>query len=675
MSTTRTAGAALAILGATLGIASWMLTQNTPESTAPQLAERFSEVTLEAAPVAQANPDAGEGAKAKQEEGRVGKKDARMAVATGSKVEVEKKEADREVAADAGVLGSLSEGEVGDVFGSSGLNSDLTGGIGGLIGTNNIQAGSGGLIGAKSIQVGSGGLGSRGSGLGGGGTAEGLGGLGTKGRGSGRSGYGSGGASFGQGSPNVRVPASRPEVQASREGYTDYGINNQTLVSRDALSTFSIDVDTASYTISRSKLLAGALPPESAVRVEEFVNYFDYRYADRADDAPFAVYMEAAPSPWEPTHHILRVGLQGDRIDEDDRKPVRLTFLVDVSGSMSANNKLPLARKAMGYLVSNLGPEDSVAIATYAGRTEQILAPTSAGDLSTITAAIERLQSGGGTNMDSGVQLAYTRASDAFVEGAENRVIVMSDGDANIGKTSHEALLTDIIGHAKKGITLSTVGFGRGNYKDTMMEQLANKGDGNYFYIDDYTEAKKVFGQDLSGTIQTIARDVKIQVDFNEDVVMSYRLIGYENRDIADADFRNDKVDAGEIGSGHSVTALYDVILRDGYRDHSASMATVRLRAKPAGADAAAEEWFTDYPTADVRDEVASTTAPFRLALGAATFAEKLRGSHYVDELTYSQIAALVRDAKRSGVAAEEELESLVRQAGSLAGESGVASR
>ncbi|MFT5682560.1 MAG: Ca-activated chloride channel family protein [Myxococcota bacterium] len=653
MSSTRTAVIALAVLGLTLGaVGQIIISVEEPEVTPQDLPERLAvlEVVQAPVPMEPASP---------LEEGKVGKKDARMEVATGSQTEAKPAaaaEKNREAAESAGVLGVLSaEAPLDGVFGSSTLNSDLTGGIGGLIG-------------AKRIQTGSGGLGSRGSGLGGGGIADSLGGLGTKGRGSGASGYGSGGGSFGAGRAAV-------EQQSSREGYTNYGINAQTLVESDHLSTFSIDVDTASYTIARSKLLTGQLPPESAVRVEEFVNYFNYRYADRADDAPFAVFMEAAPSPWEPNHHVLRVGLQGDRIDEDDRKPVRLTFLVDVSGSMSANNKLPLARKAMQHLVSNLGPEDSVAITTYAGRTEILLMPTAASDLSTINAAIDTLQSGGGTNMDSGVQLAYQLADQAFVAGAENRVVVLSDGDANIGRTSHESLLTEITGYAKKGITLSTIGFGRGNYQDTLMEQLANKGDGNYFYIDDYTEAKKVFGQDLSGTIQTIARDVKIQVDFDPDVVLSYRLIGYENRDIADADFRNDAVDAGEIGSGHSVTALYDVILRDGYRDHAGSLATVRLRAKPPGADAAAEEWFTAYPAGDVRDEMAETTDGFRLALGAATFAEKLRGSHYVAELSYEQIAALVGGAKRDGVAIEDELENLVRQAGTLAGESGVATR
>ena len=495
-------------------------------------------------------------------------------------------------------------------------------------------------------------------------------GLGARGRGGG--GYGSGGGFSAQAPP---AQLGGPIHAESREDYTSYGINAQTLVERDPLSTFSIDVDTASYTIARSKLLSGQLPPESAVRVEEFVNYFPYRYADRADDAPFAVYMEAAPSPWQPSHHVLRVGLQGDRIDEDARKPVRLTFLVDVSGSMSANNKLPLARRAMRHLVGNLGPEDSVAITTYAGRTEILLQPTAADELSVIHAAIEALQSGGGTNMDSGIQLAYQLADQAFVDGAENRVIILSDGDANVGRTSHEALLSEIISHAKKGITLSTIGFGRGNYQDTLMEQLANKGDGNYFYIDDFTEAKKVFGQDLSGTIQTIARDVKIQVEFDPEAVMSYRLIGYENRDIADVDFRNDAVDAGEIGSGHAVTALYDVILRDEYRSHDGPLATVRLRAKPPGADAAAEEWYTAYPVADVHHELASTTDSFRLALGAGTFAEKLRGSHFVEEVTYRQIAALVADASRDDVAIEAELISLINQAGSLSGEGDVAIR
>jgi len=632
MSSSRTAGVILAVLGTTLGITSWMLIDRSPTHTQQDRQEQIVDVPNRMVEllVDPANPDAGEGAKAKAEE------------FLSSDVE-QSAEAKKEVLAMLGTRGEAStDGGLEEALASESVD----------LGSGLLTPGISGLIGSK-------------------GTLADSGSLGGGGHGAGFSGRGSG--SFGAKRPTASL-GGQSDVE-SGEDYTSYGINAQTLVEQDPLSTFSIDVDTASYTIARSKLLTGQLPPEAAVRVEEFVNYFSYRYADRADDAPFAVYMEAAPSPWQPSHHVLRVGLQGDRIDEDARKPVRLTFLVDVSGSMSANNKLPLARKAMRQLVDNLGPEDSVAITTYAGRTEILLQPTAADERAVIHDAIEQLQSGGGTNMDSGIQLAYQLADQAFVDGAENRVIVLSDGDANVGRTSHETLLTEITGYAKKGVTLSTIGFGRGNYQDTLMEQLANKGDGNYFYIDDYTEAKKVFGQDLSGTIQTIARDVKIQVEFDPDAVLSYRLIGYENRDIADADFRNDAVDAGEIGSGHAVTALYDVILRDDYREHDGPLATVRLRAKPPGADAAAEEWFTTYPAADVHDELASTTDSFRLALGAGTFAEKLRGSHFVEEITYRQLAALVEGASQDDVAIEAELVSLINQAGSLSGESGFASR
>ncbi|MCP4807962.1 MAG: VWA domain-containing protein, partial [Proteobacteria bacterium] len=303
--------------------------------------------------------------------------------------------------------------------------------------------------------------------------------------------------------------------ESTSEGYVNYGVNDMTLSTKDALSTFSIDVDTASYTIARRKLLDGYLPPAASVRVEEFVNYFPYAYVQPVGDAPFAVNMEAAPNPFEPRHHVLRIGVQGDELSADERKPVRLTFLVDVSGSMSSADKLGLAKRSLHLLVDQLDAEDSVALGTYAGATRMVLTPTPATDKDAIHAAIESLSSGGGTAMSSGIDMAYDMAQRAYVPGAENRVVVLSDGDANIGPSSHQQILTQIQDHAKAGITLTTVGFGMGNYKDTMMEQLANDGDGNYFYIDGMNEARKVFSEDLSGTIQTIARDVKIQVEFD----------------------------------------------------------------------------------------------------------------------------------------------------------------
>ncbi|MCB9741064.1 MAG: VWA domain-containing protein [Alphaproteobacteria bacterium] len=457
---------------------------------------------------------------------------------------------------------------------------------------------------------------------------------------------------------------------STAEQYTHYGINDMTLTERDRHSTFSIDVDTASYSISRRKLNSGALPPTAAVRVEEFVNSFDYSYAPpgkESSGAPFAVHMEAAPSPFDSTHHILRVGVKGAEVDASDRKPVKLTFLVDTSGSMSTMDKIGLAKESMSLLVNNLGPEDSVAIATYAGSTAVVLEPTPASKKSVILSAIENLGTGGGTAMGSGMEMAYHMASEHYAEGAENRVIVLSDGDANIGRTSHDEILRTVTQYAEEGITLSTIGFGMGNYKDTMMEQLANKGDGNYYYIDSRAEAEEVFGEDLAGTLQVIAKDVKIQVEFNPDAVMAYRLIGYENRDIADKDFRNDRVDAGEIGAGHTVTALYDVILKDGYHDE---LATVRLRAKKPGRDSAAKEWATSLQSDYLVETFDQASADFRLAVGAGTFAELLRGSPYAAEITYSMLYELVEDTKPRDPQVRE-LMGLIRVAGDLSGERG----
>ena len=578
---------------------------------------------------------------------------------------VEEPAVDPAAHSDAGNGARREEGQVGRKGGAAKEGGDASG-------DKDQATGIGGLVGGQDVQVGSGGLGGRGSGLGGGGgVAQGLGGLGS--RGFGASGYGSG---HGSGSISIE---SRPDPALDRtarprlsvdgtEQFTDHGVGAPVLAAQDNLSTFAVDVDTGSYTLARSSLTAGSLPAASSVRVEEFVNYFDYDYVGPTTDAPFAVNMEAAPSPWLPGHHVLRVGVQGDRLDASERKPARLVFLVDVSGSMSGSGRLDLAKQSLSWLVGQLGPEDSVGLVTYAGSVARVLEPTPVTDEARILAAIDGLRSGGSTAMGSGIDIAYQMAAQGFVPGAENRVIVLSDGDANVGSTSHEQILEGIRGHAREGITLSTVGFGRGNYKDTMMEQLADEGDGNYSYVDNAQEGRRVFGQRLSGTVQTIARDVKIQVEFNPEAVLAWRLIGYENRDIADEDFRDDAVDAGEIGSGHSVTALYDVVLRDDWR--SRELATVRLRAKPPGADAAAEEWLTTFPPRLLRDELDDASADLRLALGAATFAELLRGSPHVEEVTYAQVWSLVRGARRPGEAEDAELLSLIERAGRLTGES-----
>jgi Ca-activated chloride channel homolog len=527
---------------------------------------------------------------------------------------VGKREVDRQIAEGGGVLGAMADSDLNQVLGASGA----------------------------------GGLGVRGSGLGGGGTAEGLGGLGTKGA-------GHSGAVGTLGAP----------ARTGSERYTDHGVNDFAITATDRVSTFSVDVDTGSYPIARRKLREGSLPPPAAVRVEEFVNYLDYAYTPPADDAMFSVRTELAPHPHAPDRHLLRVGIKGRELPTANRPPVHLTFLVDVSGSMASADKLPLARRALHYLVDNLGPEDTVAIATYAGGERRVLEPTHTTRAQRIHDAIDSLAHGGGTAMASGMELAYAMASDARLEGAENRVIVLSDGDANIGRSSHEGILDTIAGYAGRGITLSTIGFGMGNYQDTLMEQLADRGDGNYAYVDSMDEAKKVFGTDLAGTIRTIARDVKIQVDLDPAAVHAYRLVGYENRDIADRDFRDDRVDAGEVGSGHQVTALYELILTDA-APTSAPIATVRLRAKPPGRDRPAREWSVPVGRGSVAGFDAAS-ADTRLVYGVATFAELLRGSPHTAEVSWDDVLRVVRGATDPERDDHRELIELIERARALA--------
>ncbi len=479
----------------------------------------------------------------------------------------------------------------------------------------------------------------------------------------------------GSGAGRIAPPMSRSlsrhravlQSRQSTEQYTHYGVNGMTLVSEDALSTFAVDVDTASYTVARRKLQSQTLPPQSSVRVEEFVNYFPYSYdGPSPDEGPVAVHIEAAPNPFAEDTHVLRVGVKASELSDFDRVPVHLTFLVDVSGSMSAPDKLPLAKRSLRYMVDQLEPEDTIAIGTYAGRVGQVLEPTPVSNRALIHQALASLGAGGSTAMSSGIDMAYRMAQSSFVPNSENRVIVLSDGDANVGPASHDQILRQISEYAGQGITLTTVGFGMGNYKDTMMEQLANKGDGNYYYIDSFNEAKRVFGTNLAGTVQTVARDVKLQVEFNDEDVLSYRLIGYENRDVADRDFRNDKVDAGEIGSGHTVTALYEVVFRDGW---SGSFGTVRVRAKAPGRDTAAEEWSTPMRAKHVSKAIERTSRDFRIATAAASFAELLRGSPHLQETTFAEVEALATGARRAQFVEDGELIELIATAGRLKGE------
>jgi len=328
----------------------------------------------------------------------------------------------------------------------------------------------------------------------------------------------------------------------------------------DAVSTFSIDVDTASYSNVRRMLNQGQLPPPDAVRIEELVNYFGYDYAPPTDDVPFSANVEVAECPWDPQHRLVRVGLKG-RVMATDQRPVsNLVFLLDASGSMNEPNKLPLVKESLRLLVNQLGENDKVSIVVYAGASGLVLPPTSGANRAAILAALDNLQAGGSTNGGAGIELAYKTAAQQFVKGGVNRVILCTDGDWNVGVTDQGSLTRLIEEKAKSGVFLSVLGFGMGNLKDATMEQLADKGNGHYGYIDTLNEAKKMLVEEMSGTLVTIAKDVKIQVEFNPAVAGAYRLIGYENRLLAREDFNDDKKDAGEIGAGHTVTALYEIV-------------------------------------------------------------------------------------------------------------------
>ncbi len=351
-----------------------------------------------------------------------------------------------------------------------------------------------------------------------------------------------------------------PPVPRTSEEYDAISENVFKWAQKNPLSTFSIDVDGASYSNVRRMITDGYLPHVDAVRIEEMINYFNYNYSAPTGNDPFSVHTEIAPAPWNKKHQLVQIGIQGERIEADNLPPSNLVFLLDVSGSMNSQDKLPLLKKGFKLLVNQLREEDYVSIVVYAGRSGLVLPPTSGYDKETILEALDRLQSGGSTAGEAGIKQAYKIAMENFREDANNRVILATDGDFNVGVSNDAALVELIEEKREHGIFLSVLGFGTGNLKDSKMEKIANHGNGNYYYIDNLLEAKKVLVSEMGGTLHTIAKDVKIQVEFNPHNVQGYRLIGYENRLLAEEDFNDDKKDAGELGSGHTVTALYEVI-------------------------------------------------------------------------------------------------------------------
>ncbi len=444
------------------------------------------------------------------------------------------------------------------------------------------------------------------------------------------------------------------------EAYHDWGKNPWVDAAKDHLSTFAADVDTASYTIARRKLTEGTLPPKASVRVEEWVNYFKYAFPAPSGASPFSVVMEAAPSPMQAGRHIMRVGVATKAKSISERKPAHLVFLVDVSGSMDQPDKLPLAKQSLRILTNNLKDGDTVSLVTYAGATKLVLPPTGLDHKDRILSAIEDLDASGSTGMASGIDLAYKQAMAGLTPNAISRVIVCTDGDANVGAHTHDEILKIIAGRAKEGVTLSTIGFGMGNYKDELMEQLADKGNGNNFYIDGLSAAKRVFQDELGSTLEVVAKDVKLQVDFDPSLVARYRLVGYEDRDISDDDFRNDKVDAGEVGAGHEVTALYELQLTAKGLQANAPLATLRIRHKQPRGEQATEAAFpmVGGPAASF----AAASADFRFAFSVAAFADILRGGQDAEHWSLAQVRELAAGAS-GGDGDRKELLGLIDKA------------
>ncbi|RUS47438.1 von Willebrand factor type A domain-containing protein [Cohnella sp. AR92] len=359
--------------------------------------------------------------------------------------------------------------------------------------------------------------------------------------------------------------------------FQDYGTNPYVSTEEDKLSTFAMDVDTGSYTLAKSYIQNGNLPPQEAIRLEEFINYFDLNDAPPKNDT-FAIHVDAGPSPFgtEGTQ-LVRIGIKGKEIGSEERKRANLTFVIDVSGSMNQDDRIGLVKRSLALLVNQLKDDDRIGIVVYGSKARTVLEPTAVEEEEVILKAIDELQIEGSTNAEAGLLLGYKLASKTYDKEAINRVILCSDGVANVGETDSEGILRTIEDYAGQNLYLSTFGFGMDNYNDVLMEQLADKGNGAYAYIDDIDEAKKIFQEQLTGTLQTIAKDAKIQVEFDPAQVKGYRLLGYENRAIADEDFRNNHVDGGEVGAGHSVTALYEIQLKDNASKH---WGTVTIRYK-----------------------------------------------------------------------------------------------
>ena len=478
----------------------------------------------------------------------------------------------------------------------------------------------------------------------------------------------------------------KPSRQFSTEDYDNIVENKFLAATQNPLSTFSIDVDEAAYSNIRRYLNQGSMPPAGAVRIEEMVNYFDYSYPQPVNGDPFTVNTEIAACPWNEQHKLVHIGLQGKEIPREALPPANLVFLIDVSGSMDEPNKLPLVKASLKLLTDQLRENDKVAIVVYAGNAGLALPSTSGFNKTKIKDAIDNLDAGGSTAGGEGIQLAYKIAGQNFIKGGNNRIILATDGDFNVGPSSDDELVRMVEQERKSGVFLSVLGFGMGNYKDNKMQQLADKGNGNHSYIDNISEAGKVLVNEFGSTLFTIAKDVKIQVEFNPARVQSYRLIGYENRMLAAEDFNDDVKDAGELGAGHTVTALYEIIpvgVHDSFSKtvdslkyqstgkttdaafNSAEIMTIKLRYKKPDED---QSRLMVHPVTDSKTELDNTSDNFRFSAAVAEFGMLLRSSEYKQGSSWQQVTSLARSAKgKDENGYRSEFVQLVSTAGTLA--------
>lgn len=448
------------------------------------------------------------------------------------------------------------------------------------------------------------------------------------------------------------------EAETGEESYANIDENGFKLVNTNPLSTFSVDVDRAAYSNVRRFINNGEMPPVDAVRVEEMVNYFHYDYPEPKSEHPLAIYSEISVCPWQSNHKLLHIGLQGKKIANESLPPTNFVFLIDVSGSMSSENKLPLLKDALKLLVNNLRENDRVAIVVYAGAAGEVLPSTYGYNKEKILVAIDKLQSGGSTAGGAGIKLAYKIAKENFINSGNNRVILATDGDFNVGASSDSDMEKLIEERRNDGIFLTCLGFGMGNYKDSKMETLADKGNGNYAYIDNIDEAKKTLVSEFGGTMYTIAKDVKLQVEFNPSLVKAYRLVGYENRRLNDEDFNDDTKDAGEMGAGHTVTALYEIIpvgveseflpKIDELKYKASNLSTkemvnVKVRYKQPKSNKSVK--FED-PVKGEQSDLNATSDNFRFSASVALFGMLLRNSKYISQGDYTTVIQLAKDSK-----------------------------